>query len=230
VVHGGGGGFSGGPEADQVLSRAAKGGEHGVVCREGGAFVGWLGKGGVLGSDLWEASSLPALVGGTQQEAAWAQAIDGASRVSPFFSYPGRSLGMQVEALTMSLAVQEGELQWVREDHDVVQMEKEAMEWERNTSREDWLANAATSGHTGILRWVREHWVLLDGASAAFTLIQDGLAQGSMVRPPELQQGMARLVRLLAEHWRRNAVAPGSWWEVVADAGEALLGLAEVLA
>ncbi|KAG5332115.1 hypothetical protein C0989_007168, partial [Termitomyces sp. Mn162] len=40
----------------------------------------------------------------------------------------------QVEALTMSLAVQEGELQWAREDCDVAQMEKEAMERERNTS------------------------------------------------------------------------------------------------
>ncbi|KAG5339018.1 hypothetical protein C0989_005407 [Termitomyces sp. Mn162] len=69
LVCGGGGGFSGGPEADQVLSRAAKGGEHGAVCGEGRAFAGWLEKGGILGGDLWEALSLPALRGGTQQEA-----------------------------------------------------------------------------------------------------------------------------------------------------------------
>ncbi|KNZ81367.1 hypothetical protein J132_01060 [Termitomyces sp. J132] len=49
-------------------------------------------------------------------------------------------------------------------------------------------------------RWVWEHQVLLDGASMAFALIQDGLTQGSMVQPPELQQGMARLERLLAGH------------------------------
>ncbi|KAG5329701.1 hypothetical protein C0989_009359 [Termitomyces sp. Mn162] len=69
--------------------------------------------------------------------------------------------------------------------------------------REDWLANEAALGRTGILHelspvppfitdgWVWEHWVLLDGASAAFALIQDGLMQGSAVQPPELQQGMA---------------------------------------
>ncbi|KAG5332930.1 hypothetical protein C0989_006421 [Termitomyces sp. Mn162] len=189
-------------------------------------------------------------------------------------------LRKQVEALTTSLAVWEGELRRAREDRDVARTEKEAMERERNTLvrvateralevwglrerlmqmegqptgeaegrgqvpegdalwaeleaarwREDWLANEATSGRMGIFRWVREHRVLLDGASAAFALIQDGLTQGSMVQPPELQQGMVQLERLLAGHWRRNAVAPGSWWEVVADAGEALPGLAEVLA
>ncbi|KAG5348872.1 hypothetical protein C0989_007604 [Termitomyces sp. Mn162] len=142
----------------------------------------------------------------------------------------------QVEALTTSLAVQEGELRWAREDHDMARTEKEAMERERNTSvhvameqalevrglqerltqmeeqpageaegqgqvpegdalwaeleavrrREDWLANEAALGHVGILRWVWEHWVLLDGASAAFVSIQDGLAQGSAVQPLEL--------------------------------------------
>ncbi|KAG5350409.1 hypothetical protein C0989_011184 [Termitomyces sp. Mn162] len=96
--------------------------------------------------------------------------------------------------------------------------------------REDWLANEAASGHAGILCWVQEHQVLLDGASAAFVSIQDGLMQGSMVQPPELQQGMAQLERLLAGHRRRNAVALGSWWEVAVDVGEAFPGLAEVLA
>ncbi|KAG5735622.1 hypothetical protein E4T56_gene6955 [Termitomyces sp. T112] len=150
-------------------------------------------------------------------------------------------LRKQVEALTTSLAVWEGELQRAREDRDMAWTEKEAMEWERNTSvcmateqalgvqglrerlaqmegqpageaegqgrvpegdalwvelevarrREDWLANEATSGRVGILCWVREHWVLLDGASMAFALIQDGLTQGSAVQPLELQQGMA---------------------------------------
>ncbi|KAG5732283.1 hypothetical protein E4T56_gene11365 [Termitomyces sp. T112] len=104
------------------------------------------------------------------------------------------------------------------------------VELEAARRREDWLANEATSGHAGILRWVWEHRVLLDGASAAFASIQDGLMQGSTVQPPELQQGMARLERLLAGHQRRNVVALGLWWEVAADVGEALLGLAEILA
>ncbi|KAG5349228.1 hypothetical protein C0989_005170 [Termitomyces sp. Mn162] len=104
------------------------------------------------------------------------------------------------------------------------------VELEAARRREDWLANEAASGRMGILCWVREHRVLLDGASAAFASIQDGLTQGSTVQPLELQQGMARLERLLAGHWWRNAVAPGSWWEVAADAGEALPGLAEILA
>ncbi|KAG5347345.1 hypothetical protein C0989_012249, partial [Termitomyces sp. Mn162] len=42
-------------------------------------------------------------------------------------------LRKQVEALTTSLAVREGELRWAREDHDAARTEKEAMEWERNT-------------------------------------------------------------------------------------------------
>ncbi|KNZ74106.1 hypothetical protein J132_08002 [Termitomyces sp. J132] len=150
-------------------------------------------------------------------------------------------LHKQVEALTTSLAVWEGELRRVREDRDAARMEKEVMEWERNTSvrvateralevqglrerlvqmegqpagegegrgrvpegdvlwveleaarwREDWLANEAALGCMGILCWVREHRVLLDGASAALVSIQDGLTQGSAVQPPELQQGMA---------------------------------------
>ncbi|KAG5732295.1 hypothetical protein E4T56_gene11359 [Termitomyces sp. T112] len=104
------------------------------------------------------------------------------------------------------------------------------VELEVARQREDWLANEAASGHAGILCWVWEHRVLLDSASAAFVSIQDGLAQMPMGQPPELQQEMARVGRLLVEHRRRNAVAPESWWEVAADTGKALLGLAEVLA
>ncbi|KNZ81580.1 hypothetical protein J132_11341 [Termitomyces sp. J132] len=42
-------------------------------------------------------------------------------------------LRKQVEALTTSLAVREGELRWAREDRDVARTEKEAVERERNT-------------------------------------------------------------------------------------------------
>ncbi|KAG5732236.1 hypothetical protein E4T56_gene11475 [Termitomyces sp. T112] len=107
----------------------------------------------------------------------------------------------------------------------LLQVELEVARW-----REDWLANEAASGHMGILCWVREHWVLLDGASVVFASIQDGLAQMPVGQPPELQQGMVRVGRLLAGHRQHNAVAPGLWWEVAVDAGEALPGLAEVLA
>ncbi|KAG5334135.1 hypothetical protein C0989_004357 [Termitomyces sp. Mn162] len=72
-------------------------------------------------------------------------------------------------------------------------LERDALwvELEVARQREDWLANEAALGHAGILCWVREHQVLLDGASAAFASIQDRLTQGSAVQPLELQQGMA---------------------------------------
>ncbi|KAG5727074.1 hypothetical protein E4T56_gene20316 [Termitomyces sp. T112] len=123
---------------------------------------------------------------------------------------------------------------WPTEEAEEREMAPEAgllrVELEVARQREDWLANKAASGRAGILRWVWEHRVLLDGASTAFASIQDGLAQMPGGQPPELQQGMVRVGRLLAGHQWHNAVAPESWWEVVADAGEALLGLAEVLA
>ncbi|KAG5333599.1 hypothetical protein C0989_005251 [Termitomyces sp. Mn162] len=105
-----------------------------------------------------------------------------------------------------------------------VQPTEEAEEWEMALEggllwaelevarwRENWLANEAASGRAGILCWVWEHQVLLDGASVAFVSIQDMLAQMPMSQPPELQQGMARVGKLLAEHWRCNAVALGLW-------------------
>ncbi|KAG5329108.1 hypothetical protein C0989_010028, partial [Termitomyces sp. Mn162] len=130
-------------------------------------------------------------------------------------------LHKQVEALTMSLAVQEGELRQVREDCDVAQMEKEVMEQERNTlvhmateqalevrglwerltqmegqpmgeaegrgqvlegnalwaeleaarRREDWLANEAALGHTGILHELSPVPLFItDGSFSGFRL------------------------------------------------------------
>ncbi|KAG5724671.1 hypothetical protein E4T56_gene3726 [Termitomyces sp. T112] len=73
-------------------------------------------------------------------------------------------------------------------------------ELEAARQREDWLANEAASGCTGILCWVWEHRVLLDGAFAAFASTQDRLAQMPVGQPLELQQGMARVGRLLAGH------------------------------
>ncbi|KAG5349315.1 hypothetical protein C0989_004700 [Termitomyces sp. Mn162] len=128
---------------------------------------------------------------------------------------------MEVEALMMSLAIWEGELQWAREDHDVAWTEKEAMERERNTlvrvamervlevwgswehlmqmegqsvgeaegrgqvlegdalwaeleaarRREDWLANEAASGRTGILHELPPvPLFIVDGSFSGFRL------------------------------------------------------------
>ncbi|KAG5331570.1 hypothetical protein C0989_007986 [Termitomyces sp. Mn162] len=134
---------------------------------------------------------------------------------------------------------------WERPMQQEAQPTMEAEEWEMVLEggllraelevarrREDWLANEAASGCAGILHkcWVWEHRVLLDGASMAFASIQDGLVQMPVGQPPELQQEMARVGRLLVGHRQHNAVASGSWWEVAADAEEALPELAEVLA
>ncbi|KAG5718240.1 hypothetical protein E4T56_gene1535 [Termitomyces sp. T112] len=69
-------------------------------------------------------------------------------------------LRKQVEALTMSLAVQEGELQRAREDHDVARMEKEAMEQERNT-----LVRVATERVLEV-RGLQEHLMQMEGQPA----------------------------------------------------------------
>ncbi|KAG5728059.1 hypothetical protein E4T56_gene19491 [Termitomyces sp. T112] len=118
------------------------------------------------------------------------------------------------------------------------------VELEAARQREDWLANKAASGHAGILCELSPVPPLVtDGSFSGFRLgagasgppgqCLHGVCVDSgqvVVQPPELQQGMAQLERLLVGHRRRNVVAPGSWWEVAADAGEALPGLVEVLA
>ncbi|KNZ75783.1 hypothetical protein J132_01628 [Termitomyces sp. J132] len=69
-------------------------------------------------------------------------------------------LRKQVEALTTSLAVQEDELQWAREDHDMARTEKEAMEWERNT-----LVRVATEQALEV-RGLRERLTQMEGQPA----------------------------------------------------------------
>ncbi|KAG5331663.1 hypothetical protein C0989_007625, partial [Termitomyces sp. Mn162] len=73
------------------------GGEHGAVCRAGGASMGWVEGGSVLGSRLWEAESFPTVRSGAQQDAAGAQADGGASGVSHLLSYPERTLGTGIK-------------------------------------------------------------------------------------------------------------------------------------
>ncbi|KAG5339362.1 hypothetical protein C0989_004604 [Termitomyces sp. Mn162] len=45
-----------------------------------------------------------------------------------------------------------------------------------------------------------DNWLLLDGASALFALIQDGLLQMPRDHPPEVEQGMVQMGQLLVEH------------------------------
>ncbi|KAG5735335.1 hypothetical protein E4T56_gene11032 [Termitomyces sp. T112] len=179
------------------------------------ALMAWEG-------ELWRVREDPDAAWAEKEalEQAWNTSVRGAPEQVP-----------QVRGLRERLTQQEGQPteeveEWeMAPEAGLLWAELEVARW-----REDWLANKAASGRVGILRWVREHQVLLDGAFAAFALIQDGLAQMPVGQPPELQQGMARVGRLLAGHQRHNAVALGLWWEVAADAGEALPGLVEVLA
>ncbi|KAG5720965.1 hypothetical protein E4T56_gene431 [Termitomyces sp. T112] len=256
-----------------------RGGEHGAVCRAGGASTEWVEGEGILGGRPWEAESFPAVGGRAQQEATGAQADGKSSGVSHLLSYSRHTLGTGIkfsgapafdhgglpsqagggsnsgvdgmgggasscEGGSRHSAGREGGVGAGMEHLRVsgngastrgmglagasdaaggAAME-EAEEWgmvleggslwaelEAARQREDWLANKATLGCAGILCWVWEHRVLLDSASAAFVLIQDGLVQMSGGQPPELQQGMARVGRLLAGHWQHNAVALGSW-------------------
>ncbi|KAG6875819.1 hypothetical protein C0993_007263 [Termitomyces sp. T159_Od127] len=78
----------------------------------------------------------------------------------------------------------------------------------------EWKARLGVAGGGvvpgGVLRWAREHQLLLDSASAAHTLLQEGVGQMPFNLPTELDIGLAQLDILLAGHWRQNAIAPGS--------------------
>ncbi|KAG5329348.1 hypothetical protein C0989_009632, partial [Termitomyces sp. Mn162] len=69
-------------------------------------------------------------------------------------------LRKQVEALTTSLAVREGELRWAREDRDAAWTDKEAMERERNT-----LVRVATERALEV-RGLRERLAQMEGQPA----------------------------------------------------------------
>ncbi|KAG5349567.1 hypothetical protein C0989_003067 [Termitomyces sp. Mn162] len=81
------------------------------------------------------------------------------------------------------------------------------------------------------LDWVQQHCILLlDGASAAYASMQDGLAQMPRELPSELEQGFCQMGQLLVRHWQRSAADPGAWWKVATDVGEPLPRQPEVLA
>ncbi|KAG6894837.1 hypothetical protein C0993_010608, partial [Termitomyces sp. T159_Od127] len=88
--------------------------------------------------------------------------------------------------------------------------------------RRDWALREAASSRGGVLRWAREHRLLLDGASAAHALLREGVGRMPFNLPAELDIGLAQLDILLAGHRRRNAIAPGSWLDVAVDTGEGL--------
>ncbi|KAG5332143.1 hypothetical protein C0989_007144 [Termitomyces sp. Mn162] len=99
-------------------------------------------------------------------------------------------LHKQVEALTMSLAVWEGELQWAREDCDVAQTEKEAMEQERNTSVRVVTERALE------VQGLREHLTQMEGQPT-------GEAEGR----GRVLEGDALWAELEAVRWREDWLA-----------------------
>lgn len=66
--------------------------------------------------------------------------------------------------------------------------------------------------------WAWEHRLLLNGGASAHALISQGVSLMSGPSPAEVAQGMGQLGHLLAAHWRRNPIVPGTW----VDAGEPL--------
>ncbi|KAG5733975.1 hypothetical protein E4T56_gene7433 [Termitomyces sp. T112] len=99
-------------------------------------------------------------------------------------------LHKQVEALTTSLAVWEGELRQAREDRDVAWTEKEAMEQERNTSVHVAMEQALE------VRGLREHLTQMEGQPT-------GEAEGQG-RAPE---GDVLWVELEVARWREDWLA-----------------------
>ncbi|KAG5733025.1 hypothetical protein E4T56_gene3621 [Termitomyces sp. T112] len=87
---------------------------------------------------------------------------------------------------------------------------------ERARRREEWLANEAALGWWGVL--------------SALGSIHDGLARMPRDFPPELEQGVTQMGRLLAGHQWRATADSRAWWEVAVDVVEPLLGHPKVLA
>ncbi|KAG5348948.1 hypothetical protein C0989_007003 [Termitomyces sp. Mn162] len=102
----------------------------------------------------------------------------------------------QVEALTTSLAVWEGELQWAREDCDMAQMEKEAMEQERNT-----LVHVATERALEA-QGLRERLTQMEGQPAGEAEGQGQVPEGDALWA-ELEAARQR------EDWLANEAASG---------------------
>ncbi|KAG5349065.1 hypothetical protein C0989_006227 [Termitomyces sp. Mn162] len=105
-------------------------------------------------------------------------------------------LRKQVEALMMSLAARQGELRRAREDHDVAWMEKEAMEWERNTS-----VRVATEQALEV-RGLQEHLMQMEGQPAGEAEGR-GRVPGGDALWAELEAARQR------EDWLANKAASG---------------------
>ncbi|KAG5347346.1 hypothetical protein C0989_012248, partial [Termitomyces sp. Mn162] len=102
----------------------------------------------------------------------------------------------QVEALTTSLAVREGELRRAREDRDAARTEKEVMEQERNT-----LVRVATERALEA-RGLREHLAQVEGQPAGEAEGRGRVPEGDALWA-ELEAARRR------EDWLANEAASG---------------------
>ncbi|KAG5732788.1 hypothetical protein E4T56_gene2817 [Termitomyces sp. T112] len=105
-------------------------------------------------------------------------------------------LRKQMEALTTSLAVWEGELRQARKDRDVVRTEKKAMEWERNTS-----VHVATERALEV-QGLQERLTQMEGQSAGEAEGQGRAPEGDALWA-ELEAARRR------EYWLANEAASG---------------------
>ncbi|KAG5349049.1 hypothetical protein C0989_006373 [Termitomyces sp. Mn162] len=80
-----------------------------------------------------------------------------------------------------------GAEQQVEVQQGATEAEKAQAEAERQ--HEEWLANEAASGCRGVMYWVWQHHILLNGVSATHASIQNGLVQMPKELPLELEQG-----------------------------------------
>ncbi|KNZ73540.1 hypothetical protein J132_01348 [Termitomyces sp. J132] len=143
--------FPGVPKRTKFCSALPKEGSMGRSAGKAGFSRGGWGKGASLAVICGKRRASPSSGVGPSKRLCGHEPSVGPPESLLFFPTPGvpleRSLSppvpiplimevflhKQVEALTTLLAAWKGELQWAREDCDVARMEKEAMEWERNT-------------------------------------------------------------------------------------------------
>ncbi|KAG5333768.1 hypothetical protein C0989_004885, partial [Termitomyces sp. Mn162] len=213
LVHGGGGGFSGGPEADQISS-LPKEGSMGWSAEKAGLLWGGRGKGASSAVICGKRRASPLSGAGPSKKLRGREPSAGPPEsflFSPTLGIPSEwsssppmpiplitevFLCKQVEALTTSLAVREGELRRAREDRDMAWTEKEAMEWERNT-----LVHMVTERALEV-RGLQEHLTQMEGQPT-------GEAEGRG-RVPEGDVLWAELeVARQREDWLANEAALG---------------------
>ncbi|KAG5732290.1 hypothetical protein E4T56_gene11372 [Termitomyces sp. T112] len=133
VVHGGGGVFSEGPEADKFCPALPKEGSMGWSAGKAGFLQGGRGKGASSVVIRGKHQASPSSGAGPSKRLRGRELSAGPPESRLFSPTPGVPLEWLSSPPTPIPLITEGELQQVREDRDVVRMEKEAMEQERNT-------------------------------------------------------------------------------------------------